>query len=164
MQQRMMGTLQAAVVGLAVLIGDAPKLVAAQQLPPARAVPSPAPLAGTRWMLEESAGKRVAAGGRQPHFELKALEHSEDGSVGQLEDATDACGNRLTGIYRATGDWLEVRIVSSTLAACAVREGMPRGLGATLTGDQRFRIQGAELDLLDRNGAITARFGSARGE
>ena len=90
-------------------------------------------------MLAESAGKRIAPDGRQPYFELKALERYEDGSAGRLADATDSCGNRLTGVYRTTGDWLQVRIISSTLVACKVRAGMPRGLGAVLTGDQRFR-------------------------
>ena len=163
MQRRMIGVSCAALIELAMLAGG-PELVSAQQLPPAQAVQSPAPLAGTKWMLVESAGKRVAQGRRQPHFELKALEHSESGSAGELQDATDACGNRLTGVYRTTDDWLQVRIVSSTLAACAVRDGMPPGLGATLMGDQRFRIHGSELDLLDNSGAVRARFVVARGE
>jgi heat shock protein HslJ len=158
MQRRTIGTLCIALVGLAALIGEVPRLVRAQQLPPAQKIPRSAPLAGTKWMLAESAGQRVAQQGRQPYFELKALERYEDGSAGQLEDATDSCGNRLTGVYRTTGDWLHLRIISSTLLACKVTEGMPRGLGAAVTGDQRFRIRGAELDLLDNSGAVRARF------
>ena len=109
-------------------------------------------------MLAESAGQRIAQDGRQPYFELKTLERYEDGSAGRLEDATDSCGNRLTGVYRTTGDRLQVRIISSTLLACKVTEHMPRGLGAALTGDQQFRIYGPELDLLDNSGKVKARF------
>jgi hypothetical protein len=115
-------------------------------------------------MLAESVGQHIAQDGRQPYFELKALERYEDGSAGRLEDATDSCGNRLRGIYRTTGDWLRVRIISSTLLACKVTERMPRGLVSTLTGDQQFRIHGAELDLLDNSGEVRARFIAASGE
>lgn len=164
MQRKIIRALCVALMGLAALIGEAPRLVRAQQLPPAQKVPRSAPLAGTKWMLAESAAKRIAQDGRQPYFELKALERYEDGSAGRLANATDSCGNRLTGVYRTTGDWLQVRIISSTLVACKVREGMPRGLGAVLTGDQRFRIHGAEFDLLDNSGAVRARFIAANGE
>jgi len=163
-ERRMIGALCVALMGLASLIGEAPRLVRAQQLPPAQKVPRPAPLAGTKWMLAESAGQRIAQDGRQPYFEVKALERDENGSAGQLEDATDSCGNRLTGAYRTTGDWLHVRIISSTLLACKVTERMPRGLVSTLTGDQQFRIYGAELDLLDNSGGVRARFIAAGGE
>jgi hypothetical protein len=159
----MIGKLCVALMGLAALIGEAPRLVCAQQLPPAQKVPRSAPLAGTKWMLAESAGQRIAQDDLQPYFELKALKRYEDGSAGQLEDATDWCGNRLKGAYRTTGDWLHLRIISSTLLACKVTEGMPRGLSATLTGDQRFRIRGAELDLLDNSGTVRARFVAASG-
>jgi hypothetical protein len=60
--------------------------------------------------------------------------------------------------------WLHVRIISSTLLACKVTEGMPCGLAATLTGDQQFRIHGAELDLIDNSGEVTARSIAARKE
>jgi heat shock protein HslJ len=160
----MTGTLCVALIGLAALIGEAPRLVCAQKLPPAQKVPRSAPLAGMKWVLVESAGQRIEQDGRQPYFVLKALERYEDGSAGRLEDATDSCGNRLTGVYRTTGNWLQVRIISSTLLACKVSEGMPRGLGAALTGDQRFRIYGAELDLLDNSGKVRARFIAASGE
>jgi hypothetical protein len=164
MQRRMIERLCVAVVGIAALIVDGPNLVRAQQLPPAQRVPRPVPLAGTKWMLAESGGQRIAQDGRQPYFELKAMERYEDGSEGRLEDATDSCGNILTGAYRTNGNWLHVRITSSTLLACKVKEGMPRGLGAALTGDQRFHIYGSELDLLDNSGAVRARFIAAGGE
>jgi len=160
----MIGALCVALMGLAALICDVPTVVRAQQLPPAQKVPRPVPLAGTKWMLAESVGQHIAQDGRQPYFELKALERYEDSSAGRLEDATDSCGNRLRGIYRTTGDWLRVRIISSTLLACKVTERMPRGLVSTLTGDQQFRIHGAELDLLDNSGEVRARFIAASGE
>ena len=105
-------------------------------------------------MLTESAGQRIVQDGRQPFFELKLVERYGDGSEGRLEDATDACGNLLRGLYRATGGWLQVRIISSTLLGCKVTEHMPRGLVAILTGDQQFRIHGAELDLFDNSGEV----------
>lgn len=163
-QPRLSRALCVALAGLIPLIGEAPRLVRAQELPPAQKVPKPAPLVGTKWMLAESAGQRIVQDGRQPYFELKALERYKDGSEGRLEDATDGCGNLLRGAYRTTGDWLHVRIISSTLVACKVRESMPRGLGATITGDQRFRIYGTELDLLDNSGAVRARFIDASAE
>ncbi len=163
-KRRMIGAWCVALMGLATLIGETPKLICAQQLPPAQKVPRPAPLAGTKWMLAESAGQRVAQDGRQPYFEVGALERSEDGSAGQLENATDSCGNQLGGVYRTTGDWLQVRIISRTLLACKVTPRMQRDLVAILNGDQQFRIQGTELDLLDNNGEIRARFIAASGE
>lgn len=163
-KRRMIGAMCVALIGLAALFSEAPRLARGQQLPPAQKIPRPAPLAGTKWMLAESAAQRIAQDGRQPYFELKALERYQDGSAGQLADATDSCGNRLTGVYRTTGDWLHVRIISSTLLACKVTEHMPRGLVSTLTGDQQFRIHGAELDLLDNSGEVKARFIAAGGE
>lgn len=163
-QRRMIGALCVALIGLVVLISEAPRLAHAQRLPPAQKAPRPAHLAGTKWLLAESAGQRISQDGRQPYFELKALERFEDGSAGQLEDATDSCGNSFRGVYRTNGDWLHVRIISSTLLACKVTERMPRSLFATLTGDQQFRIHGAELDLLDNNGEVRARFVAGRGE
>jgi hypothetical protein len=163
-QPRMIGALCVALMGLIALIGGAPRLVRAQELPPAQKVPKPAPLAGTKWMLTESASQRIAHDGRQPFFELKSVERYADGSEGQLEDATDACGNLLRGVYRTTGDWLQVRIISSTLLGCKVTEPMPRGLVAILTGDQQFTIHGTELDLLDNSGEVRARFIAASGE
>jgi hypothetical protein len=152
------GALCFALMGMASLMGHSSRVVHAQQLPPAQKFPEPAPLAGTKWILVESAGQRVAQNGRQPYFELKALEHYEGGSAGQLEDATDSCGNHLRGVYRTTGGWLHVRIISRTMLACRVTEHMPRGLVATLSGDQQFRIHGAELDLLDNSEQVRASF------
>jgi hypothetical protein len=112
----------------------------------------------------ESDGQRIEQDGRQPYFVLKAMERYKDGSEGELVDATDSCGNGLTGEYRTTDNWLHVSIGTKTLLACRVSDGMPRGLEATLTGDQQFRIYGAELDLLDNSGKARARFIAARGE
>ena len=158
---RIVGALCLALMALAALTGEAPRLIRAQELRPDQKVPRPLPLAGTKWMMLESAGQRMTQDGRQPYFELKALERQEDGSAGQLVDATDSCGNRLRGVYRTTGNWLHVRIMSSTLLACKPSKRMPRGLIATLSGDQQFRIRGAELDLLDNSGEVTARFTAA---
>jgi hypothetical protein len=160
----MVQTLCVTLMGLAALIGEAPRLARTQQLPPAQKVARSLRLVDTKWMLAESVGQRIAQYGRRPYFELKELERDEDRSAGRLEDATDSCGNRLRGVYRTTGDWLHVRIISSTLLACKVTEGMPCGLAATLTGDQQFRIHGAELDLLDNSGEVRARFIAARKE
>lgn len=162
-QRRMTGALCFALMGLIALLAEAPRLVRAQQLPNEK-VQRAAPLAGTKWMLAESAGQRIAQDGRQPYFELKEVERLQNGSAGQVDDATDACGNHLKGVYSAAGDWLRVRILSSTLLACKVTDRMPRGLVSTLMGDQQFRIHGDELDLLDNSGAVRARFGAARGE
>jgi len=157
----------AVMVGLAIVLSGSSELVGAQQLQQLQKVPKSAPLTGTRWLMAESAGQHVAQNGLQPYFELKMLEHYEDGSAGQLEDAADVCGNRLTGTYRVTADRLHVRITAGgyTLLACKVSESTPRqGLGTALAGSTQFQIRGSELDLLESNGMVRARFIAARGK
>lgn len=157
-KRRMIGSLCVALIGLATPISEAPRLAHAQQLPPAQKVPQPAPLTGTLWLLAESAGHRISQDDRQPYFALKTMERYGDGSAGRVEDARDSCGNSFRGVYRTTGDWLHLRIISSTLLACKVTERMPRDLIATLTGHQQYRIHGSELDLLDNSGEVRTRF------
>ena len=161
MHQRVLGAICTA-MGLAVILSGSPGKVSPQQL---QKVPKPAPLAGTRWLLAESAGQRIALDGREPYFELRMLQRFESGSAGELSAAADSCGNRLTGAYREAGDRLEVRIVSSTLLACKVSANMPReSLRTILAGSPRLQIRGLELDLFESNGAVRARFIAANGE
>jgi len=151
-----------ALVGLAAVLSGSLGLVDAQQL---QKVPRSATLTETTWMLAESAGQRVVQDGRQPYFKLKTLERYENGSAGELGDATDSCGNRITGTYRATDDRLRVHITSYTLLACKVSESTPReDLGTLLIGNPQFQIHGAELDLLESNGVVRARFIAAHKE
>jgi len=113
-------------------------------------------------MLAESAGQRVAQNGFQPYLELKTVERYEDGSAGDLEGVSDSCGDDLAGTYRATNGRLHVSITSVPLRECKLSEGMAReGLGTILDGNPRFRIVGSELDLLERNGVVRARFVAA---
>lgn len=140
----------------------APGLIGAQQ---AQKVPKPAPLTGTRWMLAESAGQHVTQNGLQPSFELKSVERYEDGSAGDLAGQMNWCGDDLSGTYRVTDDRLQVRITSIPLRTCKVSVGMPREeLGTLLAGNPRYRILGSELDLLEDNGVVQARFIAYRAE
>jgi hypothetical protein len=157
MQRDMIGRLFALVA-----LTTAPALIGAQR---AQKVPKPAPLTGTRWMLAESAGQHVAQNGLQPSFELKPVERYEDGSSGDLEGAMNWCGDDLTGTYRVTDDRLHVRVTSIPLRTCKVSVGMPREeLGTLLAGNPRYRVLGSELDLLESNGVVRARFLAAHGE
>jgi heat shock protein HslJ len=159
MQRKLLGSMCAA-IGFAIALSGSPAKVGAQQLDK---VPKSAPLTGTKWMLAESAGQRVAQDGLQPYFELRALERFENGSAGELKDATDSCGNQLTGKYREVRDHLDVRIVSSTLLACKVSARTPKeDLGTVLAGNPRFKIRGSELDLFESNGMVRARFIASR--
>jgi hypothetical protein len=151
-------------MALTILLGTLPGTLRAQQHPLAERVPAPAPLLGTQWALAEFSGIRIAQDGRQPLFELQAIERYEHGSAGRLEKATDDCGNILHGIYRASGEWLQMRVTSSTLLACKVTEQMPPNLSSVFTGDHQFRILGNELDLLDSDGGVRARFVATRSE
>jgi hypothetical protein len=162
MQRNVWGAMCAAVIGLAAVLSMSPVLADAQQ---AQWVPRPAPLTGTRWLLAESSGKRVAQNGLQPYFELRAVERTEDGSAGDMAGQMNWCGDDLIGKYRVTDDRLHVRITSMALRMCLVSDGMPvEELDILFAGDPRFRILGSELDLLESNGAVRARFVAARGK
>ena len=148
-QRRMIGALCFALIGLVGLLAEAPRLVRARQLQNARKVQRAAPLAGTKWMLAESAGQLHCAG--RPTAVLRI--EGNGAPPKRLYRPTGGRNRRLwqpsQGVHSAAGDWLRVRIISSTLLACKVTERMPRGLVSSLAGDQQFRIHGAELDLLD---------------
>jgi len=116
-------------------------------------------------MLAESAGQHVTQNGLQPSFELKSVERYEDGSAGDLAGQMNWCGDDLSGTYRVTDDRLQVRITSIPLRTCKVSVGMPREeLGTLLAGNPRYRILGSELDLLEDNGVVQARFIAYRAE
>jgi heat shock protein HslJ len=118
-------------------------------------------LAGTKWNLNEIDGQRIPRNGLQPYFVLKVLERSEYGSSGRMEDATDNCGNHLTGIYRVSDDRLRIHVLSSTLKACRPPNA---NLSAYLGEESRFRVHGETLELLDGQGAVKARFIADRSE
>jgi hypothetical protein len=148
--------------GLAALLLGVTAAAGAQE---AQRVPQPVPLTGTRWLLSESAGQRVPQDGLEPYFELKTVERYEDGSAGNLAGQMNWCGDDLSGTYRVTDDRLHVRITSMALRECKVLERMPpEELGILLAGNPRFQIRGSELDLLESNGVVRARFVAARGE
>lgn len=163
-QRTLIGAVCATLMGLAALIGDAPRLVLAQEPHPTQKVPGPAPLAGTNWLLIESSGHHVAQNGLQPHFKLKPLERYQDGSSGQVQGEVDFCGNDLIGTYRAAADRLHFEIdgVAASLRACRTPIGVStENIGRLLSGNPHFRIHGDELDMLDDNGAVRARFFAA---
>lgn len=118
------------------------------------------PLFGTKWNLFEVNGLRVPQNGLEPYFALKEPDHFERGSSGQIEDAEDNCGNQLTGMYRVSNDRLSIQISGSTLKACAVSTSMSpnESLSAIFSRRPQFVVRGEILELLDRDGAVGARF------
>lgn len=166
-QRTMIGAVCVALVGLAALIGEAPRLVRAKELHPAQNVPRPVPLAGTEWMLVESRGQHVSQNGWQPHFKLKTLKRYQNGSAGQVEGVADSCSNDLTGTYRVTANRLRFEFdgIAASLRACKCSKDMPcETIGALLNGSPQFRIHGDELDLLDNSGEVRARLIAASGK
>lgn len=158
------GTICAVLSGMMAILIGSPGLVGAQQL---QKNPRTAPLVGTEWVLIESDGQHVIQNGWQPHFILKALERYADGSTGQVEGATDSCGNRLTGAYRATTNRLRVEgdNIAGSLRACKLSAGESQvNLGTLLASNLRFQIHGSELDLLESNGAVRVRLVAAHRE
>jgi hypothetical protein len=81
---------------------------------------------------------------------LVALDHSEDGSSGDFEDAEDDCDNQLKGSYRVVGDRLSIHASSYALKACLVSKNKPsyRDLPNIFNGQFRFRIHGEFLEFL----------------
>jgi heat shock protein HslJ len=119
-------------------------------------------LAGTKWDLVDVGGHRVPQDGRQPYFVLRAVDRFEGGSSGQLEDASEGCGNHLTGSYRTSGNRLQIEVSTSTLLDCVIQADTPPPQDLRfLRGESRFEVERGILELLDEHGTVKARFVAA---
>jgi heat shock protein HslJ len=114
------------------------------------ALPVSMPLENTYWMLTHLGNAPVIASrGREPHLILNSANRGVGGSGG--------C-NQLAGNYDLKGERLNLGQVISTLMACG--EGMETE-SAFLEGLRqvnRWRIAGQELELLDAEEDVVARF------
>jgi heat shock protein HslJ len=128
-------------------------------------------LTGTQWKLIYL-GENLVPFREQFSLTLEATEQFADGSAGQLVDLTDSCGNKLSGLYKSENHSLRIRVMTSTLVACLVASptkpgngtptptppNQPKSFPEALSQTSRFTIHGPTLDLLNRQGAILARF------
>jgi heat shock protein HslJ len=131
------------------------------------------PLTGTQWKLV-FLGQNPVPLGEQSSLILKAKTQFAEGSAGQLVNLTDGCGNELTGLYKSENHSLRIRVMTSTLVACLATApaptkqkngtptpappNQPKSFLDALSATFRFSIHGPTLDLLNREGAILARF------
>jgi heat shock protein HslJ len=107
-------------------------------------------LAGTRWVLIQLGSETVVpAEGRPEQF--IALES------GQQRIAGNAGCNRLMGSYTLNGDQLTFSQMATTRMACPDMEREAALLKA-LEATSGWRIEGAQLDLMDAGANLLARF------
>lgn len=113
--------------------------------------PGGAPLAASRWRLDELPG---AESGDGPPPQTPTLAFLADGRVA----GSGGC-NGFTGSYRQQGQVLQLGRLASTLRAC-VGGGMAQEqeLLKRLAAVARFERRGQELLLFDAGGALLARF------
>jgi heat shock protein HslJ len=130
---------------------QAPAAPATEAAPAATAeAPVTHDLAGTRWVLMQVGGEPVVpAEGRQEQF--IALDSTQQRIAG------NAGCNRLMGSYTLNGEQLTFSQMATTRMACPDMQreaALLKALGAT----QSWRIDGAQLELLDAGANLLARF------
>jgi putative lipoprotein len=119
------------------------------------AVPSGAmiTLENTYWKLTQLGGAPVTGTQTESHLVLDSATRRVTGSGG--------C-NRLTGGYQVNGDRLRLSQTAGTMMACMkgmeTEQAFLKALGQ-VTG---WRITGQQLELLDSNGSVLARFEGRR--
>ena len=114
------------------------------------------PLTGTKWELVELDNRPVQG---DYYLALKQTESLSSVSTGSII-ASDWC-NDYTGVYEAGHHSLHMRLVASTLMACRVGSNQVPFI-ATLTHTSAFRIYDGVLELLNRDGDVTARLAAAQ--
>jgi len=139
-----------------VLTRDAGNEVEVLMVRAARGRQASAPaLEGTHWMLTELAGQPAPAleGDREPHIILRP----EDGAVG----GTGGC-NRISGAYAVDGASISFGQLAVTNRACIDDADVDRELAAALERASSCRQAGGQLELLDADGNVLARFEAAK--
>ncbi|MEC5398516.1 META domain-containing protein [Uliginosibacterium sp. H1] len=110
-----------------------------------------APLENTYWKLVSLGNETVtvADARREPHLILQARERRVAGSGG--------C-NRFTGGYTLDGQALSFSRVAGTLMACVQGGEYEAAFLKTLSATTRWRVDAGQLELIDAQGAVLARF------
>lgn len=113
--------------------------------------PGASALDDREWKLTWVAGISSMPGGAAPTIRF--------GSDGRL--AGNSGCNSAGATYTAEGDRLTIGAIMSTKRACieAARNELERAYLDALGRTRRFRVTANELELLDENGTVLARFG-----
>jgi heat shock protein HslJ len=118
--------------------------------PPAGAARADSPLRGTHWTLVRLGDTPVEPTDRQaPYLEFATDELRVAGSGG--------C-NRVMGAFELDGDELHLGRLASTMMACDTGMEQEQRFLKSLEKVERYRIAGGQLELLDVDGALVARF------
>jgi putative lipoprotein len=117
----------------------------------------PASLENTAWKLIELGGTEVAPANHEneAHLVLNSKTHRVSGSGG--------C-NRLTGNYEVKGDQLTFIQMSATMMACPEGMDTEKAFLDALNKVKGWKIEGKDLELLDGDARVVARFVSLPAE
>jgi putative lipoprotein len=117
----------------------------------------PASLENTAWKLIELGGTEVAPANHEneAHLVLNSKTHRVSGSGG--------C-NRLTGNYEVKGDQLTFSQMASTMMACPEGMDTEKAFLDALNKVKAWKIEGKDLELLDGDARVVARFVSLPAE
>jgi heat shock protein HslJ len=108
------------------------------------------PLEGTHWHAIELAGNAISASEVKPGA---YLEFQTGGKVTGL----DGC-NRVTGIYKLSGDEVTFGPMAGTEKACLNTETIERGFRHAIHDAKKLKITGDRLELFDASGVKLAVF------
>jgi uncharacterized lipoprotein YbaY len=124
-----------------------------------RTTPATMPLIGTYWRLTRLGGRSVIAVGdakREPHLTL-VTEMSR-------AVATGGCNQLVAGYVLSGSNSIRFSEFASTRMTCPDVMAQERALEKALVASKSYRIEGARLALMDRNGAVVAHFEAAKPE
>lgn len=107
-------------------------------------------LAGTRWVLTQLGSERIVLAEGKPE-QFITLDSSQQRVAG------NAGCNRLVGSYTLQGDQLSFSQMATTRMMCIDQE-REDAFVKSLEATKSWRIDGAQLDLLDAGANLLARF------
>ena len=121
------------------------------QIPAAEETRAEVPLENTHWTLTRVGDTAVDAGAaeREPHIVLHSTTHRVSGAAG--------C-NQLLGSYKLDDTDLTFGTMATSRMACPSAMQVERRFLAALRATRSARVRGDNLDLLDANGRLLARF------
>jgi copper homeostasis protein (lipoprotein) len=118
--------------------------------------PGATPLENTHWTLTRVGDSPISAqaGPREPHLVLHSSTQRVSGA---------ATCNQLLGSYTLQGTKLTFGTVATSRMVCPAGMDVERRFLAALRGVRTARVRGRNLDLLDANGRVLARFEGREG-
>ena len=121
------------------------------QIPAAEETRAEVPLENTHWTLTRvgDTGVDVGSAEREPHIVLHSTTHRVSGAAG--------C-NQLLGSYKLDDTDLTFGTMATSRMACPSAMQVERRFLAALRATRSARVRGDNLDLLDANGRLLARF------